>query len=55
VFHPTATAEVRPLVFGIRGNVQNDGQSSGKTGTVVEGQARATNDEAQEWETASYA
>ena len=51
----TAAAEASPLIFRIRRNVQSDGQSNGKTGTVVEVQARVTNDEAQDQETASYA
>ena len=45
------TAEVSPLVFRIRRNVQTDG----KGGVQVEVQARITNDEAQDRETASYA
>jgi hypothetical protein len=51
----TAAAEASPLIFRIRRNVQSDGPSNGKTGTVVEVQARVTNDEAQDQETASYA
>src|SRR5438876_11297597 len=47
----TAAAEVSPLIFRIRRNVQSDG----KNGTVIEVQARVTNDEAQDQETASYA
>jgi hypothetical protein len=47
----TATAAVSPLIFRIRRNVQSDG----KNGTVIEVQARTTNDEAQDRETASYA
>jgi hypothetical protein len=39
------------LIFRIRRNVQSDG----KNGTLVEVQARVTNDEVQEQETASYA
>ena len=45
------TAEVSPLLFRIRRNVQTDG----KGGVQVEVQARITNDEAQDRETASYA
>jgi hypothetical protein len=45
------TAEVSPLLFRIRRNVQSDG----KGGVQVEVQARVTNDEAQDRETASYA
>jgi uncharacterized Zn finger protein len=45
------TAEVSPLLFRIRRNVQMDG----KGGVQVEVQARVTNDEAQDRETASYA
>ena len=44
-------AEVSPLLFRIRRNVQSDG----KGGVQVEVQARITNDEAQDRETASYA
>jgi hypothetical protein len=44
-------AEVSPLLFRIRRNVQIDG----KAGVQVEVQARITNDEAQDRETASYA
>ena len=44
-------AEVSPLVFRIRRNVQTDG----KNGVQVEVQARVTNDEEQDRETASYA
>jgi SWIM zinc finger len=44
-------AEASPLVFRIRRNVQTDG----KGGVQVEVQARITNDEAQDRETASYA
>jgi hypothetical protein len=44
-------AEVSPLLFRIRRNVQTDG----KNGVQVEVQARVTNDEAQDRETASYA
>jgi len=47
----TATAEVSPLIFRIQRNVQTDG----KNGTLVEVQARVTNDEVQDQETASYA
>ena len=47
----TAAAEASPLIFRIRRNVQSDG----KNGTVIEVQARITNDEAQDQETASYA
>jgi hypothetical protein len=43
--------EASPLVFRIRRNVQTDG----KNGVQVEVQARVTNDEAQDRETASYA
>ena len=43
--------EVSPLVFRIRRNVQTDG----KNGVQVEVQARVTNDEVQDRETASYA
>jgi hypothetical protein len=43
--------EVSPLLFRIRRNVQSDG----KNGMQVEVQARVTNDEAQDRETASYA
>lgn len=46
-----ATAEVYPLVFRIRRNVQVDG----KAGVQVEVQARVTNDEELDRETASYA
>jgi hypothetical protein len=45
------TAEVSPLLFRIRRNVQTDG----KGGVQVEVQARITNDEAQDQKTASYA
>ncbi len=51
----TAAAEASPLIFRIRRTVQSDGPSNAKTGTVVEVQARVTNDEAQDQETASYA
>jgi hypothetical protein len=44
-------AEVTPLIFRIRRNVQTDG----KAGVQVEVQARVTNDEEQDRETASYA
>jgi len=44
-------AEITPLVFRIRRNVSTDG----KNGVQVEVQARVTNDEAQDRETASYA
>jgi hypothetical protein len=44
-------AEASPLVFRIRRNVQTDG----KNGVQVEVQARVTNDEVQDQETASYA
>src|SRR2546430_13200546 len=47
----SSTAEASPLIFRIRRNVQSDG----KNGTVIEVQARITNDEAQDQETASYA
>jgi hypothetical protein len=47
----TAAAEASPLIFRIRRKVQSDG----KNGTVIEVQARITNDEAQDQETASYA
>ena len=47
----TQTAEASPLVFRIRRNVQTDG----KNGVQVEVQARITNDEVQDRETASYA
>ena len=47
----TATAEASPLIFRIRRNVQIEG----KNGTVIEVQARVTNDVAQDQETASYA
>ncbi len=50
-----ATAEASPLIFRIRRTVQSDGPSNAKTGTVVEVQARVTNDEVQDQETASYA
>src|SRR5438445_1973153 len=43
--------EVSPLVFRIRRNLQTDG----KNGVQVEVQARVTNDEVQDRETASYA
>ncbi len=46
-----ATADVSPLIFRIRRNVQMDG----KSGVQVEVQARVTNDEEQDRETASYA
>ena len=46
-----APAEVSPLIFRIRRNVQTDG----KSGVQVEVQARVTNDEEQDRETASYA
>jgi hypothetical protein len=45
------SAEVTPLIFRIRRNVQMDG----KAGVQVEVQARVTNDEEQDRETASYA
>jgi hypothetical protein len=45
------SAEVTPLIFRIRRNVQTDG----KAGVQVEVQARVTNDEEQDRETASYA
>jgi hypothetical protein len=45
------TAEVTPLIFRMRRNVQTDG----KAGVQVEVQARVTNDEEQDRETASYA
>ena len=45
------TAEVSPLLFRIRRNLQTDG----KNGVQVEVQARVTNDEAQDRETAWYA
>src|SRR5207253_1479614 len=47
----TAAAEVSPLIFRIQRNVPTDG----KNGTVVEVQARVTNGEVQDRETASYA
>jgi hypothetical protein len=47
----SATAEASPLIFRIRRNVQSDG----KNGTMIEVQARVTNDEVQDQETASYA
>src|SRR6266704_2402865 len=47
----TATAEASPLIFRIRRTVQTDG----KGGLQVEVQARVTNDEVQDRETASYA
>src|SRR5439155_9563853 len=47
----TQTAEASPLLFRIRRNVQTDG----KGGAQVEVQARVTNDEVQDRETASYA
>ena len=47
----SSTAEASPLIFRIRRNVQTDG----KNGTLVEVQARVTNDEVQDQETASYA
>ena len=46
-----AQVVLSPLVFRIRRNVQTDG----KNGVQVEVQARVTNDEAQDRETASYA
>src|SRR5207302_10348802 len=46
-----APAEVTPLIFRIRRNVQTDG----KAGVQVEVQARVTNDEEQDRDTASYA
>jgi hypothetical protein len=45
------TSEATPLIFRIRRNVQTDG----KAGVQVEVQARVTNDEEQDRETASYA
>ena len=45
------TTEAAPLIFRIRRNVQTDG----KAGVQVEVQARVTNDEEQDRETASYA
>jgi hypothetical protein len=45
------SAEVSPLIFRIRRSVQTDG----KAAVQVEVQARVTNDEAQDRETASYA
>jgi hypothetical protein len=45
------TAEASPLLFRIRRNLQTDG----KNGVQVEVQARVTNDEVQDRETASYA
>jgi hypothetical protein len=45
------TAETYPLIFRIRRNVQTDG----KAGVQVEVQARVTNDEEQDSQTASYA
>ena len=45
------TTEATPLIFRIRRNVQTDG----KAGVQVEVQARVTNDEEQDRETASYA
>jgi len=45
------SAETYPLIFRIRRNVQTDG----KTGVQVEVQARVTNDEEQDSQTASYA
>jgi SWIM zinc finger len=45
------TSEATPLIFRIRRNVQTDG----KNGVQVEVQARITNDEEQDRETASYA
>lgn len=45
------TTEATPLIFRIRRNVQIDG----KAGVQVEVQARVTNDEEQDRETASYA
>jgi SWIM zinc finger len=47
----TATAEVSPLIFRIRRTVQTEGKGA----VQVEVQARVTNDEAQDRETASYA
>jgi hypothetical protein len=47
----TGTTEATPLIFRIRRNVQTDG----KAGVQVEVQARVTNDEEQDRETASYA
>src|SRR5205085_8077963 len=47
----TANAEVAPLIFRIRRSVQTDG----KAAVQVEVQARVTNDEVQDRETASYA
>ena len=47
----TANAEVAPLIFRIRRSVQTDG----KAAVQVEVQARVTNDEEQDRETASYA
>jgi hypothetical protein len=47
----TAPAEASPLIFRIRRIVQ----SEGKNGTLVEVQARVTNDEVQDQQTASYA
>lgn len=47
----SATAEASRLIFRIRRTVQSDG----KNGTVIEVQARVTNDEVQDQETASYA
>jgi hypothetical protein len=46
-----ANAEVTPLIFRIRRSVQTDG----KAAVQVEVQARVTNEEAQDRETASYA
>jgi hypothetical protein len=46
-----ATAEASPLIFRIQRNVQTDG----KNGTLVEVQARVTNDEVQDREAASHA
>lgn len=46
-----SNAEVAPLIFRIRRSVQTDG----KAAVQVEVQARVTNDEAQDRETASYA
>src|SRR5437879_5078267 len=47
----SSTAEASPLIFRIRRTVQTDG----KGGLKVEVQARVTNDEVQDQETASYA
>ena len=46
-----SNAEIAPLIFRIRRSVQTDG----KAAVQVEVQARVTNDEAQDRETASYA